>query len=70
MTKKKPGRPRGADRHSQPRLAFHLDQDLLDAIDAYCAAQQVEPGRLGVARVALQQFLEREGFWPTKKGGE
>lgn len=72
--KKKGGRPKepdskrsqGVDRHSQPRFAFHLDQQLLDAIGAYCDAQRLVPDKSEVVRLAIREFLEREGFWPPK----
>jgi hypothetical protein len=68
---KDPGskRSRGVDRHAQPRMVFHLEEELLEAVKDYCAAQTVPPDRSDVARVALRQFLERAGFWP-RKGGE
>lgn len=74
MAKKKPGRPKqpdskrskGTDRHAQPRYAFHLEQQLLDALGAYCDAQRLVPDKSEVVRLAIREFLEREGFWPPK----
>ena len=74
--KKKPGRPKGgegkrsqgSDRHSQPRFAFHLETELLAALGNYCEAQKLKPDRSEVVRLALREYLEREGFWPPKAG--
>lgn len=67
MAKKKP-----TDRHSQPRYAFHLEQALLDALGRYCEAQKLVPDKSEVVRLALREYLEREGFWPPspQKEGE
>lgn len=78
MAKKKPGRPKnpeskgskGTDRHSQPRFALHMEQELLDALGRYCEAQEIEPDRSAVVRVAIQQFLRSKGFWPPLSAGE
>jgi hypothetical protein len=72
MSKKKPGRKQdpdskrsqGLDRHAEPRLAFHLEQELLDALDAYRSGQRVKPPVSEVLRTALREFLRREGCWP------
>lgn len=75
MAKRKPGRQKdpeskrsqGLPRHKDPRFAFHLERELLDALGAFCDAQKLKPDRSEVARLALREFLEREGFWPWPK---
>jgi hypothetical protein len=62
------GEAKGGSRHTQPRFAFHLDQELLDAAEAYCKGQRLVPEKSEVMRVALREFLEREGFWPPPGG--
>jgi hypothetical protein len=80
MSKKKtPGRKKdpaskrslGLPRHVNPRFAFHLERELLDALGAYCDAQRLRPDASQVVRLALREYLEREGFWPwPPPGGE
>lgn len=55
-----------ADRHLNPRVAFHLESELMAALDEWRTRQRVPPGRSDVIRQALRDFLEREGLWPAK----
>lgn len=70
--KKKPGsrkkpdskRSQGVDRHTQPRLAFHLPADLHSAFKAYLDATEPRPNESEVLRLALKRFLSSVRFWP------
>lgn len=59
--KRPPGSP---NRHIHPRIAIHLEAELLAALNAFCDAQRLKPDRSEVVRLALREFLEREGHWP------
>jgi len=61
-------RSTGADRHSDPRFTFHLEKDLLQALDDYCASFPHTVGRAQVVRDSLRDFLRDKGFFPPKKG--
>lgn len=73
--KRKPGRKpspdskraKGEDRHAQPRKAFHGPPELFAALDAYVERTKPQPPEAAVMRLALEQFLEREGLWPPKE---
>jgi hypothetical protein len=67
--KHKPDENKSADRHIQPRLAFHLSQALLDAFDAYIASLEPRPAESTVLRLALEKYLTEKGFWPPSLGG-
>lgn len=70
--KKKPGRrpdpnskrATGADRHTQPRKAFHAPQELFDAMERYIADTRPQPTEAASLRTALEEFLTARGFWP------
>ncbi len=74
MARKKPAPPEtppvttavGSDRHTTPRVVFHLDDKLLALLDTYRDSQRLRPGRSEVMRLALREFLEREGFTTPK----
>lgn len=74
--KKKPGRKpdpgskrsQGVNRHAQPRKAFHAPAGLFAALDGYITDARPQPSEAAVLRLALEQFLEREGRWPPKEG--
>ncbi len=65
-TMAKPPKPesRNTDRHIQPRLAFHMPQDLFDAFKHHVETSEPRPAEAAVLRLALQQYLERAGEWP------
>ena len=44
-------RSTGADRHSDPRFTFHLEKDLLQALDDYCASFPHKGGRIRLESV-------------------
>jgi hypothetical protein len=69
MGKKKSRDPRNKSRHKQPRLAFHLPQELYDAFDGYVEALRPKPPESAVLRLALEEFLTRAGAWPLKQHG-
>lgn len=54
-----------ADRHTQPRESFHLSVELRQALIDYVDSQRPAPDKSEVLRVALEEFLERRGFWPV-----
>lgn len=76
MAKKRPGRKKdptskrstGADRHTDPRLAFHLEPELLAALEKYRASQTVPPVVSEVLRTSLREFLRNQGYWPPPTG--
>lgn len=74
--KKKPGRrpdpnskrATGADRHAQPRKAFHAPQELFDALERYILDTKPQPTEAASLRAALEEFLTSRGYWkPTKR---
>lgn len=70
---KKPGRKKdpnskrsqGVPRHTQPRKAFHAPPELFAALEKYIASTRPQPSESECLRVALEEFLEERGFWPT-----
>jgi hypothetical protein len=68
-SRKKPDskRTRGVDRHTQPRLAFHLPKDLYDAFKGHVDSLRPKPNESSVLRLALELYLERAGCWPPKE---
>lgn len=66
MAKKQPDskRTQGVDRHLKPRLAFHLDQDLLDAMERYIETTKPKPTTTSVIVTAIEEFLTSKGCWP------
>ena len=75
MSKKKPGPPadpnskrsKGGDRHTKPRIVFHVDQDVYDALDEHIRESPVELQLSAVMRRAVKLYLESVGKWPPKK---
>lgn len=63
---KKDGDGPKKSRYLHPRYALHIEQGILDALDLYCADQRIKPDKSEVVRVAIREFLEREGYWPPK----
>lgn len=65
MTRKRTGPPpnpqskrqRGVDRHASPRVVFHLEPALLDALHAYRGRFPYPPSAAEVCREALRRFL-------------
>jgi hypothetical protein len=70
--KKKPGRrpnpaskrAQGVDRHQHPRKAFHAPAELLAALERYIADAKPPPTEAAALRLALEEFLEKRGYWP------
>lgn len=75
MSKKKPGRKpspdskrtQGVDRHTQPRKAFHAAPELFAAMERYILEARPAPSEAAVLRIALEEFLEKRGYWPPKE---
>jgi hypothetical protein len=63
-------RSRGEDRHTMPRLAFHMPQELFDAFKAHVESLEPRPHESEVLRVALKRYLESVGAWPRKGGAK
>jgi hypothetical protein len=47
-----------------PRKAFHADKSLFDAVTRYRKGSRPSPSETAVFITALEEFLERKGFWP------
>ncbi len=45
-------------------LNARLPDPLADALEAYLASLRPAPTATAVTLVALEEFLERKGFWP------
>jgi hypothetical protein len=71
MSKKKADskRSQGIDRHTTPRVVFHMPQDLFDAFQEYMSSLEPASTDSAVMRLALQRYLESKGYWPRAKGG-
>ena len=75
MAKRKPGpspdpdskRSKGVDRHVDPRVSFHLEPELAEALDAYRESLPHDPGRSQIIRDLLRDSLRNKGFYPPKK---
>lgn len=63
-------RSKGGDRHTDPRFALYLEQELLDALDEYRASLPHDPGRSQIVRDSLRDFLRQRGFPKKKKPPE
>ncbi len=61
-------RSQGGDRHSLPRKAFHAPPEVFAALNRYVSDQKLETSESAVLRLALTQFLEREGYLNPKEG--
>ncbi|MCE9561104.1 MAG: hypothetical protein K8U57_03520 [Planctomycetes bacterium] len=57
---------RNASRHVQPRKSFHASQELFDALQTYQDSLKPTPNDSECLRTALEEFLEKRGFWPPK----
>ena len=65
MAKKKPSRAKpdskrttGVDRHTTPRLAFHLPKEMLDEFKQHVGTLSPKPTESAVLRDALRFYLE------------
>jgi hypothetical protein len=71
MAKKKgkPVQPTYQDRHTSPRVVFHLPDDLLALIDQQAAAAD----RTRTAEIirAIRSYYQAQGLWPLpqQEGG-
>ena len=64
------GKKKNEDRHKNPREAFHLSPELLQALTKYIESCRPSPNKSDVFRVALEDFLSKEGYWPRPSGSE
>lgn len=71
MPKKKPDeeKPSKGVRTGTPR-SIYFPQDINEALLAYLAAQRVPPTATDTVLVAVQEFLQREGFYPAPGEGK
>jgi hypothetical protein len=61
---------RTSDRHKQPRLAFHLPQEMFDAFNEYVESLEPRPNESAVLRMFLERGLRAVGRWPRAKGDD
>lgn len=54
--------PAQGDRHRNPRVAFHLPQKMLDAVDRYIRDHHAGLPVSAVLRLALGELLVRKGY--------
>lgn len=66
MSRPNPKDKRRGDRHQSPRIALHLDQVLLDALEAWRTSQRSVILQSESVRTAIREMLTRDGFWPPK----
>jgi cytochrome c553 len=48
-----------------PRKAFHAPAELFAALEQYIVTTRPQPTEAAVLRIALEEFLQRHGLWPT-----
>lgn len=68
---KKPGRKKNPDskrslglpRTTKPRKVFHADAALFEALEKFIGATRPQPSEAECLRVALEEFLQKRGFW-------
>jgi hypothetical protein len=70
MAKRNDGEP-SPDTPPKPRRRGHsvmawVDPDIFAGLHAFIGAQRIPPSITNVVEVALQEFLQREGFYPPK----
>jgi predicted transcriptional regulator len=53
-------------RKMEVQIAVRLPDDLVRAMDDYAASTLIPPTRQQIIRIALSQFLEREGAFSPK----
>lgn len=56
--------PPAEEAEADSRESFHLPPKLRDALNSYISHTKPKPGKSAVLRAALEEFLERAGFWP------
>lgn len=66
MTRPNPKDKRKGDRHQSPRIALHLDQPLLDALEAWRTSQRSVILQSEALRTAIREMLQLDGYWPPK----
>jgi hypothetical protein len=68
MAKKKDDskRAQGVDRHLKPRVAFHLDRELLDALELHIKNSRPRPTTTAVIVTAIEEYLTSRQCWPAK----
>lgn len=53
-------------KHVSPRLAFHLEPELLAAFKEYVSSLKHKPTESQSLRDILKDYLKTVGFWPPK----
>lgn len=51
-------------KHKEPREAFHLPESLQQALEDYVGYVRPATSKTAVLKAALEDYLERQGFWP------
>lgn len=49
------------------QLSVRLSTEMIDELDAWCAAQEIPPSRAAAIELALTRFLEQKNKPPAKK---
>jgi hypothetical protein len=57
-------RSKGVDRHINPRVVFHLDRALFEAMNQYRSAARPRPTKAATIAAAIEAFLQEKGYWP------
>ena len=57
----------GVPRHTQPRKAFHGPAELFAAFERCISDMKPAPAESAALRLALEEFLEKRGYWPPKE---
>jgi hypothetical protein len=58
-------RSQKVDRHTRPRLAFHLDAELLQALERFVDDTSPRPTTTSAIITALEAYLTSKGYWPS-----
>ncbi len=48
-------------------VAVRIPDDLWEAFQAFRKAQRIRPSKTDITILALQEFFQREGFYPPKR---
>lgn len=64
VSKQKPPKKAGATGDRGPVLYLRLSAEHEAALQRFITAQRIKPDRTAVGLTALEELLQREGFWP------
>ena len=57
---------RTSSRHLDPKLTFHLEEELRAALMGFCDSGELPIRYSDVLREALRDYLRRRGHWPPR----